>query len=87
MKEYLNVHVVLEPHERWQRVGDTENLLDHFYKDPSDGHTPFNRMRLFRACLIMRFIREQIHILFRFLNVQFFQIAIALQKIVLNWAT
>ena len=34
LKQYLNVQVVLEPHERWQQVGGTENLLDKFYKDP-----------------------------------------------------
>jgi deoxyadenosine/deoxycytidine kinase len=34
IKEYLNLQVVLEPHEQWQKVGDEHNLLDLFYKDP-----------------------------------------------------
>ena len=34
IKQYLNVQVVVEPHERWQQVGGTENLLDKFYHDP-----------------------------------------------------
>lgn len=32
VREYLNVQVVFEPHERWQNVGG-HNLLNHFYKD------------------------------------------------------
>lgn len=35
LKDYLNVQVVLEPHEQWQRVaGSDHNLLHQFYKDP-----------------------------------------------------
>lgn len=34
LKQYLNVQVVLEPHEQWQDIGDGHNLLDMFYKDP-----------------------------------------------------
>ncbi len=35
LKQYLNVQIVLEPHEQWQSVGSgTDNLLDMFYKDP-----------------------------------------------------
>ena len=34
IKEYLNLQVVMEPHEQWQKVGDEHNLLDLFYKDP-----------------------------------------------------
>ncbi len=33
IKDYLNVHIVFEPHERWQRVVGDENLLDKFYQD------------------------------------------------------
>jgi len=29
----LDIQVVLEPHEQWQKVGDTENLLEKFYAD------------------------------------------------------
>lgn len=36
LKEYLNVQIVLEPHEQWQRVGgEDHNLLQKFYKDPA----------------------------------------------------
>lgn len=34
LKQYLNVQIMLEPHEQWQNVGDGHNLLDLFYKDP-----------------------------------------------------
>ncbi len=34
LKQYLNIQVVLEPHEQWQDVGGGHNLLDQFYKDP-----------------------------------------------------
>lgn len=33
LQEYLNVQMVFEPHEQWQRVGGTENLLEKFYND------------------------------------------------------
>lgn len=36
LKQYLNVQIVLEPHEQWQRVAGTDhNLLHKFYKDPN----------------------------------------------------
>ncbi len=35
LKQYLNVQIMLEPHEQWQNVGDGHNLLDLFYKDPT----------------------------------------------------
>lgn len=32
---YLNIQVVLEPHEQWQNIGEKgDNLLDLFYRDP-----------------------------------------------------
>lgn len=34
LKQYLNVQIMLEPHEQWQKVGGDHNLLDLFYKDP-----------------------------------------------------
>lgn len=35
LKQYLNVQMVLEPHEQWQSIGGGgDNLLDLFYKDP-----------------------------------------------------
>jgi deoxyadenosine/deoxycytidine kinase len=34
LKQYLNVQVMLEPHEQWQNIGNGYNLLDLFYKDP-----------------------------------------------------
>lgn len=34
LKQYLNVQIMLEPHEQWQNVADGHNLLDLFYKDP-----------------------------------------------------
>lgn len=34
LKRYLNVQIVLEPHEKWQNIGDGHNLLEHFYCDP-----------------------------------------------------
>ena len=34
LKQYLNVQIVLEPHEKWQNIGDGHNLLDQFYNDP-----------------------------------------------------
>jgi len=35
LKQYLNIQMVLEPHEQWQSIGgDGDNLLDLFYKDP-----------------------------------------------------
>jgi deoxyadenosine/deoxycytidine kinase len=33
LKQYLNIQIMLEPHEQWQNVGGY-NLLDLFYKDP-----------------------------------------------------
>jgi len=34
IKDYLNVQVVYEPHQKWQRVGGTqENILEKFYND------------------------------------------------------
>lgn len=33
IKKYLNVQIVLEPHEQWQNVGGTHNLLEKFYQD------------------------------------------------------
>lgn len=35
MQRYLEVGMVFEPHEQWQRVADAGNLLDYFYQDPS----------------------------------------------------
>ncbi len=35
IQQKLDVHVVFEPHDQWQMVGGTENLLDKFYKDTS----------------------------------------------------
>ncbi len=35
LKQYLNVQIMLEPHEQWQNVGDGHNLLDLFYKNPT----------------------------------------------------
>ncbi len=35
LKQYLNIQMVLEPHEQWQSIGgEGDNLLDLFYKDP-----------------------------------------------------
>ncbi len=34
IKNYLNIQTVTEPHEQWQNVGDGNNLLELFYKDP-----------------------------------------------------
>lgn len=35
LKQYLNIQMVLEPHEQWQHIGGGgDNLLDLFYKDP-----------------------------------------------------
>jgi len=40
VEQYLNVHVVYEPHEKWQKVIDGENLLEKFYQDtPRWGYT------------------------------------------------
>lgn len=33
MQDRLSLQVVFEPHEKWQHVGEGENLLDKFYKD------------------------------------------------------
>lgn len=33
VKDYLNIQAVFEPHEQWQKVGGSQNLLDLFYKD------------------------------------------------------
>ncbi len=33
IKKELDVHVVYEPHDQWQMVGGTENLLEKFYTD------------------------------------------------------
>ena len=34
MRGYLNVQIVPEPHEKWQKIGDSdENLLEKFYND------------------------------------------------------
>lgn len=33
IQQHLDVHVIFEPHDQWQMVGGTENLLDKFYKD------------------------------------------------------
>lgn len=30
----LNVNIIYEPHERWQCIGNSENLLAKFYADP-----------------------------------------------------
>ena len=35
LNQHLDVHIVLEPHEKWQSVGGTENLLAAFYNDPN----------------------------------------------------
>lgn len=34
LQKYLNLQIVLEPHERWQNILEGENLLDKFYRDP-----------------------------------------------------
>ncbi len=34
IQQYLDVGFVYEPHEQWQRVGDTGNLLEQFYENP-----------------------------------------------------
>ena len=33
IKDYLNVNVIFEPHQQWQSVGGTQNLLELFYTD------------------------------------------------------
>lgn len=33
IKEYLNLEIIFEPHQRWQSVGGTQNLLELFYTD------------------------------------------------------
>lgn len=33
LNKYLPVHIIYEPHTKWQKVVGDENLLDHFYKD------------------------------------------------------
>lgn len=33
IKEYLNVQIVYEPLEQWQKIGGSENLLEKFYSD------------------------------------------------------
>lgn len=33
VQTFLDVEPVFEPHEKWQKVGGSENLLDAFYKD------------------------------------------------------
>ncbi len=33
LSEHLNVDPVFEPHDKWQNVGDGENLLEKFYTD------------------------------------------------------
>lgn len=34
LNDNLNVQVIYEPDQKWQNVGDGENLLDKFYSDP-----------------------------------------------------
>jgi deoxyadenosine/deoxycytidine kinase len=33
LKQYLNIQIMLEPHEQWQNIGG-HNILDLFYKNP-----------------------------------------------------
>lgn len=33
LKNALNVHIIYEPHTKWQKVVGNENLLEYFYKD------------------------------------------------------
>lgn len=33
IEQIFDIQAVFEPHEKWQRVGQSENLLDKFYKD------------------------------------------------------
>ena len=33
IKDYLSLNVIFEPHQRWQSVGGTQNLLELFYTD------------------------------------------------------
>ena len=33
LKDHMSAQVVYEPHHKWQKVGDSGNLLEKFYKD------------------------------------------------------
>ena len=33
IEDRLNIQIVFEPHEKWQKIGDTGNLLEKFYTD------------------------------------------------------
>jgi len=40
IKQHLSVHIIFEPHEKWQQVISGENLLEKFYRDtPRWGYT------------------------------------------------
>src|SRR5713101_366551 len=49
--EYLDVQLVFEPHDKWQQVVGTNNILDKFYTDPTrwaytfQTHTFITRMK------------------------------------------
>ena len=46
IQKHLDVQVVFEPHEKWQKVIDGQNLLDKFYKILHDGLIHFSHMHL-----------------------------------------
>ena len=58
IKEYLNLEVIFEPHQRWQSIGGTQNLLELFYTD-----TPRWAYTFQSYAFITRIMEQEAHIL------------------------
>ncbi len=56
LKDSLNVQVVYEPHEKWQNIGGTQNLLDMFYKDTQRWAYTFQTY-----AFVTRVVAQEIH--------------------------
>lgn len=58
-QRHLNVGVVLEPHEKWQQVGATGNLLDNFYLDPKRWAYTFQSYAFITRLIVQQQYTEQ----------------------------
>jgi len=86
LSEHFAIDPVCEPLERWQNVGNGDNLLDRFYKDINRWAYTFQTYAFVTRVLEQENNSNKQRQMCKFSSVQYFAIVIVLQKTATRWA-
>ncbi|MBT3455783.1 deoxynucleoside kinase [bacterium] len=59
--KHINAQIVYEPHDKWQNVGDSGNLLENFYKDTPRWAYTFQSYAFITRILEQKIMAEKSH--------------------------